>query len=141
VTTTIGESLDLSEAQKRLAIRGECYNELRAYRERELHTFLFAFPLIGVAFLPTFEAALYFVVLVTGFFLVVANYILRNHRRMLSIKREIVAQQDALGLTPLYRELDPQKMDIEAFGGAPRNDDVSILAFHRGVAGVVHQGA
>jgi hypothetical protein len=65
--------------------------------------------LIGAAFLPAFDGAFYFVVLVTLFFIVVANYLFRNHRRMLTIKREIVAQQDAMGFTQLYEVLSPHK--------------------------------
>ena len=50
----IGMSTDQENVQ--LAILAEMYNELRAYRDKEFQTFLFAFPIIGAGFISSLES-------------------------------------------------------------------------------------
>jgi hypothetical protein len=73
-----------------LAMLAEMYNELRAYRDKEFQTFLFAFPIIGAGFissLASFAAATMF----SLFAAVVCFYIYNNHKRIMRIKSTIVS--------------------------------------------------
>jgi hypothetical protein len=90
-----------------LAILAEMYNELRAYRDKEFQTFLFAFPIIGSGFLSGLTS-LSVEVMLSLFGGVVCFYIITNHYRMMRIKATIVSIQDKLEVNNALSALNPK---------------------------------
>lgn len=85
------------------------YEELRHYRSKEFQTFIFSFPIIASALLPAFSTVKSIIILVTLFALVMIHYIIKNHTRMLKIKRVIEKLQNELDINKHFHELDPSK--------------------------------
>jgi hypothetical protein len=86
-----------------LAVRSELYNELRSYRDKEMQTFLFAFPVIGAGYTSIGSVAVK--ALLTALATVVTVYIVGNHDRMMRIKGRIVGIQHELGVGALLSGL------------------------------------
>ena len=88
-----------------LSVRGELYNELRSYRDKEFQTFSFAFPIVGSAFVLEKTPSPMVRLLLTGFAIVAILYIFLNHDRMNRLKRRIEEIQLELCLTDIHRGL------------------------------------
>jgi hypothetical protein len=97
-----------------LAILAEMYNELRAYRDKEFQTFLFAFPIIGTGFISIL-ASFAIASMLTLFAAVVCFYIYNNHRRMMRIKSTIVSIQTMLNVNELLGQLNPETWKDKPF--------------------------